>query len=452
MFSSWRPLCLHPITTRCSRISRATQSRVVLLSLWALREKLVSHITNQQRDRSSLVKHVRHEGFRTHHDILIKLGDTVELKDGNFLRVIEVLQNESHDRYSIVGWRFVQNRDTCGLPGHDNEVYWVIHLVKDDPRPAAEQARVDVDSSQILRKRTMAMVNTTYPDLQNGVGADLRVRGDGALFCRWKHIVLTRSGKRVRPLDAFAISAAEISEVSFQRLRFEECDDGVKNRIADETLRRSWRGITKRGGTRIKSKDSSLLSSAVEALSLNDNSRKKGVAATYTFADVCCGAGGASCGAQMAGFHLCWALDHDFPACQTYRLNFPNVRLYQKQLQEVVRMPRKSLQVDMMHMSPPCQAYSSANTTPNLENDIANIAANMETGNCLDIARPRIATLEQTSSLMSSGRVGGKHGQHWAKFIEQFTTRGYSVAWKIINLAELGLPQARKRLIMIASW
>lgn len=422
------------------------------MSLWSLREELVSHVTIQRRDRSNLLKPVRHEGFGTHKDILIKPGDTVELEDGSFLRIIEVPKNESHNRYWIVGWRFVRNRDTFGLPGHNNEVYWVVHLVKDDPRPAAEQARVEVDSSQILRKRTMAMVNTSYPDLQNGLGADRGIRDNGALFCRWKHTVVTKREKCVRPLNAFEIPAAEISEVSFQRLRFEECDDGAKNRIADETLRRSWRGITKRGGACIKSKDPSSLSSAVEALSLNDNSRRNSVPAAYTFADVCCGAGGASRGAEMAGFYLCWALDHDSPACETYRRNFPNVRLYHEQLQDVVRMPRESLQVDIMHIPPPCQAYSAANTTPNLENDIANIAANMRTGDCLDVARPRIATLEQTSNLMSSGQVGGRHSEHWGNLIEQFTSRGYSVAWKIINLAELGLPQARRRLIMIASW
>ncbi|KAI4256394.1 MAG: hypothetical protein L6R42_006256 [Xanthoria sp. 1 TBL-2021] len=75
----------------------------------------------------------------------------------------------------------------------------------------------------------------------------------------------------------------------------------------------------------------------------------------------------------------------------------------------------------------------------------------MELGRCLDIAKPRVVTLEQTSVLMSQGVRGGKHGNNLDRFIKQLTSRGYSVAWKIVKMVEFGLPQYRKRLIMIAS-
>ena len=115
-------------------------------------------------------------------------------------------------------------------------------------------------------------------------------------------------------------------------------------------------------------------------------------------------------------------------------------------------MQHEDLKVDIMHISPSCQAFSIANTNPNLENDIANIAANMETGNILDSVRPRIVTLEQTSGLFSQGHVRGRHSENWGNLIEQFTSTGYSVAWKNMQLAELGLAQPRLRLIMIGSW
>lgn len=436
MFSLWRPLGLHATTTICSRVARVTHSKDDSASLWAFRKKSNFHITIPRRYSSHLEKQVRHEGFRTHSGIYIKSGDTVELEDRTFLRVVHVLHNEYHNRYWVSGRRFVHNKDTCGLPRHDsvdpNEVYWVVHSAKNDPRPAEEQALIEVEGSQILRKRTMTMVNTTYPAYQKWTGADLGVPGPGALFCRWKHVVITKTRKLQKPLDAFHITAAEIAEASFQQLRFVECDDGHNSRISDETLRRSWRGITRRGGASTESKEPE--------------------SAAFTFADVCCGAGRASRGAEMAGFKLRWALDHNAAACETFHLNFPEARLYQKQLTDVAHMWRGGLKVDILHLSPPCQAFSPAKTTANLENDRKNIAANMEIGSCLGIARPRIVTLEQTSGLMSRGRVGGKHHEHWRNVIEQFTSRGYSVAWKIMNLAELGLPQPRKRLIMIASW
>lgn len=442
---------MHANTIRCPRIFLVAHSKDELVSLWALRANLKSHTTIRQRH--SLVKDVRHEGFRIRNGISIKSGDTVELEDGSFIRVKEVLHNNLYNKYWVVGWRFVRNRDTSGLPDHGpNEVYWAVHLARNNPRPAAEQALVEVADSQILRMRTMTMVNTTYSGRKEGNEADLGVTRDGALFCRWKHVILTKSEKRSRPLDAFGIPAADIAEASFQRLRTDECDDGHNNRTADETLRRSWRGVTKRGGAYIESKKPSTLPEALEALSLDDNSRNERVPAAYTFADICCGAGGASRGGEMAGLKLRWALDHDAAACETFRLNFPKVRLYPEKLKDFVHMRHEGLKVDIMHASPPCQDYSPAKTKPNLGIITENIAANMQVGKCLDLGRPRIATLEQTSGLMSLGHAGGRHSEHWGNMIEQFTSRGYSVAWKIIDLAELGLPQHRKRLIMIASW
>lgn len=344
----------------------------------ALHNRSKLHDTSHQPGDTGLLKHVRPEGFKTRDGISVKPGDTVELEGGNFLRVKEVLHNTFYDRYWIVGWRFVRNKETLGLPAKkSNEVYWVVHLWEYNLWPAIKQSLVKVDDSQILRKRTMNLVKMTNSVHQKGNGADLRARGDGALHCRWKHVILTKTGRLDRPLDAFQIPAAKIKEASFQRLRAEDCDDMYNNRTVDETLRRSWLvGIKERSA--IESTESKSLRSAVEALWLNDNSRHERVPAAYKFADVCCGGGGASRGAEMAGLQLRWALDHNAAACETYRLSFPQVRLYHRPLKDIIHMGSEDLKVDIMHISPPCQAFSQANTTPNLHNDKLNIATNME--------------------------------------------------------------------------
>lgn len=338
MFSLWRPLCLHATTIRRPRISRVTHSNEGQVSLWALCENLKSQFTIQQRYSSHLVTHARHEGFRTHNGILIKSSDTVELEDGNFLRVLKVLHNEFYNRYWIVGWRFTRNTETLGLPKHPNEVYWVVHHAQNDRRPAEEQALVKVDDLQIRRKRTLTMGNTTNSGHQNGTGADLGVPDDGALFCRWKHVILTKIRKCDKPLDAFHIPAGEIAEASFQPLRAEECDGLHKDRTADESRRRLWRGVKKEGGACINSQETSSLLLAVEALSLDDNSQNESVSAAYTFADVCCGAGGASRGAEMAGLQLSWA-------CKTFSDLFLSVW-------RLVFESRDMSQEQIAHLSP----------------------------------------------------------------------------------------------------
>ncbi|KAI4222349.1 MAG: hypothetical protein L6R36_006208 [Xanthoria steineri] len=75
----------------------------------------------------------------------------------------------------------------------------------------------------------------------------------------------------------------------------------------------------------------------------------------------------------------------------------------------------------------------------------------MELGGLLDVAKPRVVTLEQTAGLMRLGYRGGRHSKSFDQFISQFTSSGYNIALKILDMAEFGLPQRRERLIMIAS-
>lgn len=411
---------------------------------WALRGLVKWHSAIQHLRKSESTEVVEHEGFRTRTGIFDP-GDTVELEDGTFLRVKKV----HHEKDVLEVWMFVRNADTLGVSKLDpNEVYWVVHLAIKDSRPAADQALVKVCSSEVVRRRRMILSNKIYTGNQKIYGAS----EDDVLFCRWKHVVTTKVGKKERPLDAFSLPAAEIAEASFERLGEDECDDDRNNRITDKSLRRSWLGISKRRDADIESPSVECLLSAVGGLSIYDKPRNKSTLAPYTYADVCCGAGGASRAAEMAGFHLRWALDHDAAACDTYRDNFPRVLLYHEELDDLVSIGRPDLRVDILHGSFPCQAWSLGNTSPNREKDAINIAANMELGRCLDIAKPRVVTLEQTSGLMSQGDRGGKHSNNLDRFIKQFTSRGYGVAWKIVKMVEFGLPQYRKRLIMIASW
>ena len=278
---------------------------------------------------------------------------------------------------------------------------------------------------------------------------DLR---NNVLICGWKQVFKTKTGKHDRPPDAFSLPAREIEEASFERLTVEECDDITNSHIAPESLRRSWPGIGKRRDPIIESRKDDSLLSALGNLSINDESQSIRVLSSYTYVDICCGAGVASWGAEMAGLELRGALDHDAAACTTYSLNFPQTALCHEKVAEIGSVGRPDLRSDIMHCSFPCQAFSQCNTTPNREKDDLNIATNMELGRLLDIAKPRVVTLEQTAGLMRLGYRGGRHSNSFDQFIKQFTSRGYNIALKILYMAEFGLPQRRKRLIIIASW
>lgn len=64
----------------------------------------------------------------------------------------------------------------------------------------------------------------------------------------------------------------------------------------------------------------------------------------------------------------------------------------------------------------------------------------------IDKIRPRLFTLEQTFGLTHDA-----HKDFLNALIKGFTCHGYSVQWKIVPLVEYGLPQTRKRLVMIGA-
>ena len=103
---------------------RYSRPRTQYLQLFASEAFLKPHLVIQRRHRSGLKDRIEVEGFRIRGDVFIKPGDTVELEDGNFLRVKRVLYDMLHKEKYVEGWKFVRNADTLGLSQHDpNEVY-----------------------------------------------------------------------------------------------------------------------------------------------------------------------------------------------------------------------------------------------------------------------------------------------------------------------------------------
>ncbi len=164
----------------------------------------------------------------------------------------------------------------------------------------------------------------------------------------------------------------------------------------------------------------------------------------YTFGDCFCGAGGMSRGAVSAGLRIKWAFDFNLPACQTYGLNFFRTPIYNVWANEFSEAEGDH-KVDICHLSPPCQFFSDAHTIQGKDDDM-NTASLFAIFNLLDKAKPRIVTLEQTSGLIR------RHPIFFNAVINMFTSRGFSVRWKVLNCADFGLPQRRTRLFIIASW
>jgi DNA (cytosine-5)-methyltransferase 1 len=184
----------------------------------------------------------------------------------------------------------------------------------------------------------------------------------------------------------------------------------------------------------------------------------------------------------MAGLKVIWGFDFNPHACATWRLNFPSATMYEMSAFDVCEiwakeakagsMPNRA-QVDILHISPPCQFFSPAHTIAGKDDEM-NTASLLACGRLLALVKPRVVTLEQTFG------IGHAEFTRWFNaLIHQFTDNGYSLRWKICHLQDWvcsflfhlithssilptaicvtkltnsqGLPQRRQRLIIIAA-
>lgn len=165
----------------------------------------------------------------------------------------------------------------------------------------------------------------------------------------------------------------------------------------------------------------------------------------YTFGDCFCGAGGVSRGAVRAGLRVEWGFDFNLAACKSYHLNFFGAKVYNVWCNRFTSLVDVDHKVDIGHLSPPCQYFSDAHTIDGKDDEM-NTASLFAIPELLQKMKPRVVTLEQTSGLLR------RHPIFFNAVIHMFTSLGFSIRWKILNCADYGLPQKRKRLIIIASW
>lgn len=166
--------------------------------------------------------------------------------------------------------------------------------------------------------------------------------------------------------------------------------------------------------------------------------------------DLFCGAGGLSEGLRQAGLRVVGAVECDALACSTYRLNHPNVKLWEmdiRRLSGTTMMKGLRLQpggLDLLAACPPCQGFSAIRTKNGgrrnrdprneLISDVVRLVRSI---------RPRTVMLENVPRLASSRR--------YSAFRRSLETLGYHVTADILDTADFAVPQRRRRLVVLAS-
>jgi DNA (cytosine-5)-methyltransferase 1 len=178
----------------------------------------------------------------------------------------------------------------------------------------------------------------------------------------------------------------------------------------------------------------------------------------YKVISTFCGLGGSSTGYKLAGLQVLAAVEFLDYQANTYRLNNPGTRLYQANIRELdplAILADAGLAVgelDIFDGSPPCSSFS---TQGNIEKGWGKVKPYGNTKQRTDdlfyqyirfltAMRPKVFVAENVSGLVKGASKG-----HFNDFFRAFMQCDYTVAAKVLNAANYGVPQARERLIFI---
>jgi DNA (cytosine-5)-methyltransferase 1 len=167
--------------------------------------------------------------------------------------------------------------------------------------------------------------------------------------------------------------------------------------------------------------------------------------------DFFCGCGGTSAGFKAAGLEIQVGIDIDPDAQRTFEANFPEAIFLRRDIHnfpvEVLDhlMVRAADTINLFCCCAPCQPFSRQNKNP--ENRESEAGLLYEFANFVEFCLPDLIFLENVPGIQNVDSIDGPFA-NFAYFLEHL---GYWAKYDVIESRNYGVPQQRKRLILVAS-
>ncbi len=181
---------------------------------------------------------------------------------------------------------------------------------------------------------------------------------------------------------------------------------------------------------------------------------------------------GLDLGFEKAGFSTKYANDITKSACDTIRENRPNISCDEGDIteissSEILRKSSIKQEVDVIIGGPPCQSFSTAGKRKGF-NDKRGFAL-LQYIRIINDIKPKLFVFENVPGLVSAAKKhvsfydrmsssgkkitnDQKYGSLFEEIINDFRKiNGYQIKWKMLNAADYGVPQKRKRLVLMGS-
>jgi DNA (cytosine-5)-methyltransferase 1 len=169
-----------------------------------------------------------------------------------------------------------------------------------------------------------------------------------------------------------------------------------------------------------------------------------------TAVDLFSGCGGLTAGLKKARFDVLGAVDNDSTSAATYTANHPEVRVWRRDITRLsasaVRreLGLRSGRLDMLAGCPPCQAFSALRTlnggltVRHKDKDLL-----FQFLRFVKAIKPKVVMVENVPGLAADERI--------VSFCAKLARLGYESEFRVLDAAQYGVPQRRRRMILLAS-
>lgn len=162
--------------------------------------------------------------------------------------------------------------------------------------------------------------------------------------------------------------------------------------------------------------------------------------------DLFAGCGGLSKGLQKAGFDVRAAVEIDAAAAKSYRKNHPQTNLIERDICEVSADELKTLcggeRIALLAGCAPCQGFCSL-TVKNRREDPRNELV-LQMAKLIEGLKPTVVMMENVPGLEKRGAT------IFGEFVARLQALGYKPKWQVVQMADYGVPQSRRRLVLFA--
>lgn len=171
--------------------------------------------------------------------------------------------------------------------------------------------------------------------------------------------------------------------------------------------------------------------------------------------DLFSGAGGLHIGFENAGFNIELCIDNNDLVERTHRRNFPNIPMINRDIKYVssdeIKGYLKDGKVDVVIGGPPCQGFStigkrvSSDPEKRAKHDPRNELV-LTYAKLIRELRPKFILMENVKGILTL-----ENGAYLANVLKQLRDAGYDADYKLINMADFGVPEIRERVIIIGN-